>query len=86
MTAAIREDFRYLNVSTFIDSIDTGSLYLGIGRPYAWNPATSSDSTPDTPFSTIKSINEDWEDMIALKRVFSSNTSHGIYRENWDHA
>lgn len=83
MTAIIKEQFRNKYVKLFIESLSQNNVYLGIARPYFWNIATSSDSTTQTPFSTTKSTLEDWEDMLSMKRIFGSNLSAAIFRENW---
>lgn len=83
MTAIIKEQFRHEYVNLFMNSLSQDNIYLAIARPYFWNIATSSDSSTQIPYSTTKSTLEDWEDTLSLKRIFGSNMSAGVFRENW---
>ena len=80
VTSVINDSFRTYNLQQFIDSLSAGnSLYLGIGRPQTWNPG----DLPDTPYNALLNEDKDWEDMIALKRLTSSDVTFGIPKLIW---
>ena len=65
-------------------------LYLFIGNSDAWsgsfsdsnipNPATAANPSSDTTANTSYTH---WKDMIAAKKIASSDVSHVIPRQNW---
>ncbi len=65
-------------------------LYLFIGKSDAWsgsfsdsnipNPATAANPSSDTTANTSYTH---WKDMIAAKKIASSDVSHVIPRQNW---
>lgn len=84
MTAIVRNEFRVLNVLSFINAFNTGSsLYLGIGRPYFWDLVSNTDIAPPVPENDIIGTDRDWEDMMHLKLVNPANISAGIFKELW---
>lgn len=84
MTATVKEEFRHFNVKNLITTLGSANtLYLGIGKPYYWNLGSSTDTTPDYPKNTVKTILEDWDDLMSLKRVYQSDVSHAIFKEVW---
>ena len=82
MTAIVTNNFRFHNSEQFTEAFDEASgnnMYLFIGRPIAW----SDENSPDTPVdSTLQSFNH-WDDMIALKRVTSSDIKYVVPRYDW---
>lgn len=83
MSAIIRDSFKVNTLNAFIDSLATESLYAGIGRPQYWDTTSNSDTVIPAPENTLTHLNDDWEDMLSLKRVTISDVSNGIFRENW---
>jgi len=83
MSAIIRDGFKVNTLKTFIASLGTDSLYLGIARPQFWDTISQSDTSIPVPQNTISSLNSDWEDMLALKKVTSTNLYTGIFKETW---
>jgi hypothetical protein len=82
MAAIITTKFRIHNAQSFKEGFDEAAstnIYLGIGRPQSW----TNDNTPDTPKDTVGDELYYWDDMIALKRVQSSDVSLAIVRRNW---
>jgi hypothetical protein len=82
MAAIITNKFRVHNAEQFRESFSEASatnMYLFIGRPQPW----TSDASPDTPTDTVQSEYFNWQDMIALKRIQSSDVTHAILRRNW---
>ena len=66
------------------------NIYMFIGKSDAWsgsfsdvnvpNPATAANPSSDTTANTSYTH---WKDMIAAKKVSSSDASHVITRHNW---
>jgi hypothetical protein len=82
MAAIITTKFRIHNAQSFKEGFDeaaASNIYLGIGRPQSW----TNDNSPDTPKDTVGDELYYWDDMIALKRVQSSDVSLAIVRRNW---
>jgi len=77
MSAIITNKFRVKNASSFIGSTD--SYYMFIGKPATW----TSDYAPDTPVDNIDNEAQIWNDMMAMKKIDSSNMSHGITKRMW---
>ena len=82
MAAIITSKFRIHNAQSFQEGFSEAAatnIYLGIGRPQAW----TDDNSPDTPKDTVSGEYYRWDDMIALKRVQSSDVTLAIPRRNW---
>lgn len=82
MSAIIRDAFKVRTLLNFINSINTNSLYLGIGRPQFWDVTSGVDTLP-APENASYTAGLDWEDMTALKKISSSDVAAGIYKEFW---
>ena len=55
-------------------------MYLFIGKVTSWD----DDQTPPTPTDAVANTHyENWRDMIAAKKITSSDVSHAIPRKNW---
>jgi hypothetical protein len=70
-------------VNTLIDDLGdiSSRLYLGIGRPVAWD----NDNAPPTPETTTQAVDYIcWRDLMAMKRIESANTAYVISRVNWE--
>jgi hypothetical protein len=50
-----------------------------IGRPQSW----TTDTSPPTPVDDVQSEFDYWKDMLALKRVQSSDVKSATVRRNW---
>ena len=81
MAAIITEKFRTHNAKQFIEDFSESgqSNYVFIGRPHAW----SDDTSPPAPANSELEEIQAYEDMIALKKVSSTDISHGLVRYNW---
>jgi len=82
MAAIITSKFRIHNAQSFKEGFSESAatnMYLGIGRPQAW----TNDNSPDTPKDAVAEEYYYWDDMLALKRVQSSDVSHAVPRRNW---
>ena len=95
MPAIITNKFRVHNQEQFVESFSESSAnvyYLGIGRPQAFATATrpdlrteneGTDAAPLTPVDSIGDEFYNFDDMLAAKRVTSSDVSICIPRRNW---
>src|SRR6056300_1482791 len=95
MPAIITNKFRIHNQEQFVESFSEASpnvYYMGIGRPQAWATSTRGDSrtqyegTDATPLTPIDSVSQEYhifDDILAAKRVTSSDVSIVIPRRNW---
>ena len=95
MAAIITNKFRIHNQEQFVESFSESSAnvyYLGIGRPQAWGTTTrgdsrtqyeGTDSSPPTPIDSVSQEFHVFDDLLAAKRVTSSDVSIVIPRRNW---
>src|SRR5210317_660400 len=95
MPAIITNKFRIHNQEQFVESFSEASAnvyYMGIGRPQAWTTSTRGDSrtqyegTDASPLTPIDSVSQEFhtfDDLLAAKRVTSSDVSVVIPRRNW---
>ena len=81
MAAIITEKFRTHNARQFIEDFSESgqSNYVFIGRSHAW----TDDTSPPAPANSQSEEIGAYEDMIALKKVSSTDISHGLVRYNW---
>jgi len=94
MPAIITNKFRIHNAEKFTTAL-TGSsnvFYLGIGRPQAFTTSTRPDARTDNegsdvaPLTPADSIQEEFytfDDLLAAKKVTSTDISFAIPRRNW---
>ena len=95
MPAIITNKFRIHNQEQFVESFSetaSNTYYLGIGRPQAFATQTRGDSRTDNsgsdsaPLTPVDSIGDEFyhfDDMLAAKKVTSSDVSICIPRRNW---
>ena len=97
MPALVTNKFRIHNAKQFVEAFDEVSftsgtsvtdssgllntnMYLFIGKVTSWD----DDQTPPTPTDAVANTHyENWRDMIAAKKITSSDVSHAIPRKNW---
>jgi hypothetical protein len=82
MAAIITNKFRIHNAAQFKEGFSEAAptqMYLFIGRSQPW----TSDASPDTPVDTVQAEYYNYDDMIAMKRIQSSDVSHAILRRDW---
>ena len=97
MPALVTNKFRIHNAKQFVEAFDEVSftsgtsvtdssgllntnMYLFIGKVTSW----SDDQTPPAPTDAVANTHyENWRDMIAAKKITSSDVSHAIPRKNW---
>ena len=95
MPAIITNKFRIHNAEQFNESFTEASpnvYYMGIGRPQAYGTLTRGDSrttnegTDASPLTPVDSIQDEYyyfDDLLAAKKVASTDISFVIPRRNW---
>jgi hypothetical protein len=95
MPAIITNKFRINNAEQFSESFSEASpeiYYLGIGRPQAFATQTRGDSRTEnqgtdsaslTPADSIIEEFNVYDDLLAVKKITSSDVSFVIPRRNW---
>ena len=95
MPAIITDRFRIHNSEQFQEAFSESSgnvMYLGIGRPQAFSTATrgdgrtnneGSDTAPLTPGDNRNAQSFPFDDLLAAKRITSSDVTFAVPRRNW---
>jgi len=95
MPAIVTNKFRIHNAEQFTESFSEASpnvYYLGIGRPQAFGTLTRGDSrttnegTDTSPLTPVDSVQDEFyyfDDLLAAKRVTSSDITNVVPRRNW---
>ena len=95
MPAIITDKFRIHNSEQFHEAFSESSgntFYLGIGRPQAFATSTRADSrtnnegtdtAPVTPADNINAQHFPFDDMLAAKKITSSDITFAVPRRNW---
>ena len=95
MPAIVTNKFRIHNAEQFSESFSESApnvYYLGIGRPQAFGTLTrgdsrttneGSDTSPLTPVDSIQDEFYYFDDLLAAKKITSSDVSYVIPRRNW---
>jgi hypothetical protein len=95
MPAIITSKFRIHNSEQFVESFseaENSTYYLGIGGPLTWGTYTrgddrtdntGSDTSPIVPADNIAEELYTYDDLLAAKKITSSDVSYVIPRRNW---
>ena len=95
MPAIITDRFRIHNSEQFQEAFSESSgnvMYLGIGRPQAFATSTrgdgrtnneGSDTSPITPADNRNAQSFPFDDLLAAKRITSSDVAFAVPRRNW---
>ena len=95
MPAIITNKFRIHNSEQFQEAFSEASgntFYLGIGRPQPFATSTrgdgrtnneGTDALPVTPIDNENTQNFTYDDLLACKKVASTNAGFAIPRRNW---
>ena len=95
MPAIITNKFRRHNAQQFVESFSESAntvYYMGLGRPQPYSTATRGDGRTDnegtdtSPLTPVDSIQEEFymfDDILAAKRITTSDVSFAIPRRNW---
>jgi hypothetical protein len=99
MPAIVTNKFRIHNAKQFVEAFDEAAttsgnavsdsgdevalqtnMYLFIGKVTAW----ADDTAPPTPTDSVSNtVYNHWRDMIAAKKISSTDVSHVVPRYNW---
>jgi len=81
MAAIITEKFRLNNAKQFVEDVTeaTSATYTFIGRGHAW----ADDSSPPTPVDSPNDEFDAYRNMVALKKIATTDISHAIVRRDW---
>ena len=95
MPAIITDRFRIHNSEQFQEAFSEASgntMYLGIGRPQPFATSTRGDArtnnegtdiSPVTPSDNLNAQHFPYDDMLAAKKITTSDTTFAIPRRNW---
>lgn len=85
MAAIVSKEFRVLNADNFVDTISSQSVYTFVGKSDPWNDVltATSDGDPATPADQFSVIQDAHANMIAMKKVGTSDVIHMIRRVDW---
>jgi hypothetical protein len=95
MPAIITNKFRINNSEQFHESFTEASpniYYLGLARPQAYGTSTrgdgrtdyeGTDANPVTPSDTVVTEFTTFDDLLAAKKIASSDVSFAVPRRNW---
>ena len=95
MPAIITDRFRIHNSEQFSEAFSEASgntFYLGIGRPQAFATSTrgdartnneGTDTAPVTPADNVNSQHFPFDDMLAAKKITSTDVTFAVPRRNW---
>ena len=82
MAAIITNKFRIHNAEQYIEAFSESAgtkIYLFIGRPQSW----TDDTSPPTPADNNDTAFNAYDDMVAMKRVASTDITHAVVRRDW---
>ena len=95
MPAIITDKFRIHNSEQFHEAFSEASsntMYLGIGRPQPFATSTrgdartnneGTDTSPVTPADNLNAQHFPFDDMLAAKKIGTSDVTFAIPRRNW---
>ena len=89
MAAIVTNKFRLNNAEQFYESFSEASTsyYLFVGRPQPWTATTpyggGTDTTPPTPLDNVDDEYMYFRDMLAAKRIATTDIQYAIPRHNW---
>src|SRR5210317_1738425 len=95
MPAIITDKFRIHNSEQFSEAFSEASgntFYLGIGRPQAFATSTrgdartnneGTDTSPVTPADNVNSQHFPFDDMLAAKKITTTDVTFAVPRRNW---
>ena len=85
MAAIITDQLRILNAKNFIAGVQTStnSYYTFIGLPNPADVQSDWDVSPPTPEDSLNSFNEDWDTMLAVKKINTADVSQVVNKNTW---
>ena len=79
MATVQTNDLRVQNAKNLISSLINQPAYTFIGRPTPW----PNEQVPPTPDNSIEEYYEVMDQMLSMKRIYSTDCYHMIPRLNW---
>ena len=87
MSAIVTDQFRILNASNFVDSIESNSYYitLGLANPVAAGYGRTSDwnTNPPSPTDNLSYANHTGDTILFGKKITSANVRRIVRRIDW---
>ena len=85
MAAIITDQLRILNAKNFIAGVQTStnSYYTFIGLPNSADNQSDWDSNSPTPNDSFNAFNEDWDTMLAVKKIGTNDVSQVVNKNVW---
>ena len=88
MAAIITEKFRAHNATQFYESFSEASantyyLFVGKATPFTSGTTGGTDAVPPTPADSVGDEFYYWDDMLAAKKIATSDITYSIARRNW---
>ena len=87
MSAIVTDQFRILNASNFVDSIESNSYYitLGLANPVAAGYGRTSDwnTNPPSPTDNLSYAGHTGDTILFGKKITSANVRRIVRRINW---
>jgi hypothetical protein len=88
MAAIITEKFKLHNATQFHESFTEASantyyLFVGKSTPFTTGTTGGTDSVPPTPPDSVSNEYYIWDDMLAAKKIGTTDITFAIPRRNW---
>ena len=85
MAAIITDQLRILNAKNFVAGVQssTNSYYTFIGLPNASDYQSDWNINPPSPKDALDESNDYWDNMIAMKKISSSDISQVVRKTTW---
>ena len=88
MAAIITEKFKLHNATQFFESFseaaaNTYYLFVGKSTPFTTGTTGGTDSVPPTPPDSVSNEYYIWDDMLAAKKIGTTDITYSIPRRNW---
>lgn len=85
MAAIITDQLRILNAKNFVAGVQTSSnsYYTFIGLPDPEDYQSDWNTSPPSPKDSLNQANEYWDNMLALKKINSSDISQVVRKVQW---
>ena len=85
MAAIITDQLRILNAKNFVAGVQSGSnsYYAWIGLPNATDYQASWDQDPPTPKDSLSQFDDNWDTMIAMKKINASDITQVVRKNTW---
>ena len=85
MSAIITDQIRILNAKNFISGITTSdnSYYAFVGLPNPTSIQSDWDNDPPAPIDSFDKVNNNWDTILALKKISSSDVMQVVKKNDW---